>query len=45
VNAFDSAFMAIVLLFALAAPILVAIKIGFAHYGNRGASPLPPEGN
>ncbi|PSS57931.1 DHA2 family efflux MFS transporter permease subunit [Pseudomonas sp. BBP2017] len=42
VIAFDTAFMAVTLLFAVAAPILVAIKIGFARSGNaahRGAGP------
>lgn len=33
VIAFDTAFMAVTLLFAVAAPMLVAIKIGFARYG------------
>ncbi|MEN5202547.1 MFS transporter [Pseudomonas wadenswilerensis] len=32
VIAFDSAFMAVTLLFAVAAPVLVAIKIGFAKH-------------
>ncbi|XAE36293.1 DHA2 family efflux MFS transporter permease subunit [Pseudomonas alkylphenolica] len=48
VIAFDTAFMAVTLLFAVAAPILVAIKIGFARSGNgghRGASPLPQKGS
>ncbi|MHC2144291.1 hypothetical protein ACVI9W_000273 [Pseudomonas sp. 210_17 TE3656] len=47
VIAFDTAFMAVTLLFAVAAPILVAIKIGFARSGNGGhrrASPLPQRG-
>lgn len=34
VIAFDSAFMAIALLFVVAAPLLVAIKIGFGRHGN-----------
>lgn len=33
VIAFDSAFIAVTLLFAVAAPMLVAIKIGFARFG------------
>jgi len=33
VIAFDSAFLAVTLLFAVAAPMLVAIKIGFARHG------------
>lgn len=37
VIAFDSAFMAVTLLFAVAAPILVAIKIAFARFGSGGS--------
>jgi len=37
VIAFDSAFMAVTLLFAVAAPILVAIKIAFARFGSDGS--------
>lgn len=38
VIAFDTAFMAVTLLFAVAAPMLVAIKIGFARFGHRVAN-------
>ncbi|MEG0859185.1 MAG: DHA2 family efflux MFS transporter permease subunit [Pseudomonas sp.] len=41
VIAFDSAFMAVTLLFAVAAPILVAIKIAFARFGSGGSHHLP----
>lgn len=39
VIAFDTAFLAVTLLFAAAAPLLVAIKIGFARHGKAQAQP------
>ena len=40
VIAFDSAFMAVTLLFALAAPMLVAIKIAFARHAKGSAASM-----
>jgi DHA2 family multidrug resistance protein len=45
VIAFDTAFIAVALLFVIAAPVLVTIKIGFARYAKMRAarSPLSQE--
>jgi DHA2 family multidrug resistance protein len=44
VIAFDTAFAAVALLFVVAAPVLVTIKIAFARYEKMHAAPLPRAG-
>ena len=41
VIAFDTAFNAVALLFVIAAPVLVSIKIGFARYAKMHAAQSP----
>ena len=43
--AFDRAFAAVALLFVVAAPVLVAIKIGLARHARRTSATAPEAGS